>query len=208
MNKEYTGEDQEKEAKFINPMYFDVFNIECFIAPYAKFDFICDIGSGLGYYLHHLSTKFGTTPCKIIGYDVSAICVNKAQSNYPYMEFIEKDFTKKSNEFVNTDGFRNRLFSSREALKYIIHEVDNVVYNFNKLIPSGDLFIISNNLPTQSKLSSDEYEAEQSFVIKDINSFIKKMEENNFILLRSVVRNEYSSEKRSQGMFVALFKKK
>lgn len=207
MNEQYTGEDQEKERKHINSDSLDISAIDYFIKPYSKFDFICDVGSGLGHYLNHLKNKMGAENCKTIGYDISPICCRSAKQNFPDIDFIVKNFKVKNDNFIDSSGFKNKLFSLRESLKYMITELDNVIYNFNNLLSSGDIFIISNNLPTTNTLSLDEYEVEQSYVVNDVDHFILKMGKH-FTLLRSIIKKEFNLTIRSQGLFVGLFVKK
>ena len=183
----------------------DTIVIEYFLQPYGKFDFICDIGSGLGHYIHYLKEKIGTPNCRVIGYDVSMDNCIKAKSEFPDIEFQVKNFIIKNDNFIDSSVYQNKLFISREVVKYLWYDLDDFIYNLNLLIPPSKLFILSNNLPTQTREQYD-FDMAHEWGIKDLNMLIKKIEKY-FTLLRIIIQEEHEIIRPSQGQFIALFRR-
>ncbi len=61
------------------------------LREYDSFDYICDFGSGLGFFLDTLGKKCGKKDCKLIGYDVSDTCCKKGKTIFPTIDFYQLD---------------------------------------------------------------------------------------------------------------------
>ncbi len=185
---------------------FDTIITEYLLQSYGKFDFICDIGTGLGHYINYFKNKVGLPGCKVIGYDVSYDNVMNARQKFDLeIEFQVKNFAIKNDTFIDSSPYKNKLFICRETVKYLWYDLDDFLYNLNLLINRNDLFVLSNNMPTRTK-GQYEFDMNHEWGIKDINMLVDKVKQH-FNLLRIVIKDEYEVMHPSQGQFVALFRK-
>src|SRR3989304_10537934 len=67
------------------------------LRKYSPFDYICDFGCGLGFFLEILKRKVGTTKSRLFDLDVSPTCCRKAKEIFPNIEFCVFDLMKDDN---------------------------------------------------------------------------------------------------------------
>ena len=115
---------------------------------YSPFDSISDFGCGLGYFLDILARKVGRSDCKLIGYDISPTCTQKAKKMFPSIEFHNFDLMK-DNKQMDKEKRREekRLFAIRGTLWYVFPNMMNVVENISKKTGEGDYLVVSQNFP-------------------------------------------------------------
>lgn len=118
------------------------------LEEYAPFDYICDFGCGLGYFLDILKKKVGTPECKLIGYDISPTALQKAKDFFPYINFHEMDLTEDSgHREKNWKEGKKRLFTLRGTLWYVFPNMEDVVRNIGTMTLEGDFLLVSQNFP-------------------------------------------------------------
>lgn len=122
---------------------------------YSPFDFICDFGSGLGFFLDILYRELCYKNAKLIAYDVSKTCCEKGKHLFPHINFINYDLMLdgcgKQNLLCDNISKKN-LFVLRGTLWYVYPAITQVVANIGKEVNNNDLLLISQNFPP---LSSD-----------------------------------------------------
>ena len=120
------------------------------LKEYSPFDYICDFGCGLGYFLDILKRKVGTPECKLVGYDASPTCLKKAKVIFPTIKFYMLDLMKDNKQ---RDANKNRgkeekkLFAIRGSLWYVFPNMENVVRNIVNKVGEGGFLLISQNFP-------------------------------------------------------------
>lgn len=116
------------------------------LREYAPFDYICDFGCGLGYFLDILRMNFAAPQSRKVGLDVSATGCKMAHRLFPYMEFYVYDLMKRNNHYTGVT-IGNRLFSLRGTLWYVFPKMDTVVKNIADSTVDGDYLLVSQNFP-------------------------------------------------------------
>ena len=61
------------------------------LKEYSPFDYICDLGCGLGYFLDQMKRILGLETTRLVGYDISPACCKKGKSLFSKMDFHELD---------------------------------------------------------------------------------------------------------------------
>jgi SAM-dependent methyltransferase len=120
------------------------------LKEYAPFDYICDFGCGLGYFLDILYKKIGKKEAKIVGYDISKTCCEKARQLFPNFSFNQIDLMSENKYIPNQEGnneVEKRLFVLRGTLWYIFLDMHNVVKNIANMVTGKSLLFISQNFP-------------------------------------------------------------
>ena len=119
-----------------------------FLREHSPFDYICDFGCGLGYFLDILRRSIGASGCRLVGYDISPTALKKGREVIPDAEFRQLDLMKE-NESTDKDERRGekRLFAIRGVLWYVFPGMTNVVKNIGERTKEGDLLLVSQNFP-------------------------------------------------------------
>ena len=118
------------------------------LKEYAPFDYICDVGCGLGYILDILKRNVGKSGSQLVGYDISPTSLVKAKEIFPDIETHKLDLMK-SNEIRQAENktCEKRLFVIRGTLWYVFPNMKNVIDNIRSLTTEGDLLLVSQNFP-------------------------------------------------------------
>lgn len=123
------------------------------LRKYAPFDYICDFGCGLGYFLKVLSSELGSKTCEVAGYDISPTCCEKAKKIFPSFQFrplnlMEAGAMTKIRQGEIKRKYKNKLFSARAILWYVFPQLANVIENINYGISNkADLLLVTQNFP-------------------------------------------------------------
>jgi SAM-dependent methyltransferase len=120
------------------------------LKEYGPFDYICDFGCGLGYFLDILYKKIGKKEAKIIGYDISKTCCEKARKLFPNFNFNQLDLMGENKYTLNKElnnKAEKRLFVLRGTLWYIFLNMHNVVKNIANIVTGESLLFICQNFP-------------------------------------------------------------
>lgn len=129
------------------------------LKEYSPFDYICDFGCGLGYFLDILKRNVGAQGCTLVGSDISPTCLKKAKEIFPNIEFYELDLMKDNKQMDKWIGKgRKRLFAIRGTLWYVFPNMGNVVRNIGNRTEGEDFLLVSQNFPP----------LESNFVGKDV----------------------------------------
>mgnify|MGYP001242404944 CR=1 FL=1 len=134
---------QDKEA------YAASSDIDIAILKQFKYDSICEIGCGLGYFTDRLYNELSYsrgTP-KVTGIDVSQTAVKKAKVLFPQIRFI------KSNLLIErpmSDGCFD-LVVIKDVLWYVCHDLDQFYKNVIDMIMSKCMIYISQSFPVLEK---------------------------------------------------------
>ena len=109
------------------------------LSDYGPFDFICDFGCGLGYFLDILKREVGRRECEALGCDLSKECCKKARHIFPGIKFLRLDLMKNGQPaIIDKDSVRGkRLFTLRGVLWYVFPQIGNVVENIAANIGGG-----------------------------------------------------------------------
>jgi len=129
--------------------WMDVRLITQLLKDYAPFDYICDLGCGLGYFLDILSSRVGRKGCRTVGYEMSKTCREKAGAIFPAMEFRHIDLMDagSSTSQDKRKGNEKRLFCIRGTLWYVFPKIEETVLNASNKTEEGDIFLVSQNFP-------------------------------------------------------------
>ena len=117
----------------------------------APYDYICDFGCGLGYFLDVVVKGAGGEGTRGMGFDVSPTCCEKAKELFPGYDFrvldlMAEDAGAGSNgSDTGKDG--KRLFVIRGTLWYVFPEMERVVENIAGITRPGDCLVVSQNFP-------------------------------------------------------------
>lgn len=164
---------------------------------YAPFNYIYDIGSGLGYFADLLHKNLGSESCIISGFDLSETACSRASSLFPQYFFRKLDITSKS---MPVQNLNQGLYSFRGVLWYVTDHIHNVVNNICSLIPEGSIFLLSQNFPP---LDTD-------FVGKKVVDSPDALEElfvNKLKLLKKVYYSDLES-KSNDNWYIGIFQKR
>ncbi|PJE57926.1 MAG: hypothetical protein COU81_03425 [Candidatus Portnoybacteria bacterium CG10_big_fil_rev_8_21_14_0_10_36_7] len=170
------------------------------LKEYSPFDYICDFGCGLGYFLDILKKETGSSECRALGYDISPTALKKAKKIFPEYSFKKLDLMKNNTKLSKGKKKEKRLFSIRGTLWYVFKKMENVIQSINNKTRKGDFLLISQNFPP---LESD-------FVGKDIipnpNALIYHFS-GYFKPLKTIYLEDKISRK-NDNWFIGLFVKK
>lgn len=168
------------------------------LQEYLPFDYICDFGCGLGFFLDILRTYVASPKCELVGYDVSPTCCEKAKKIFPDVEFHVLDLMKDSKQTGKKKKSKEkRLFVIRGTLWYVFPKMSNVVKNIKELTNKDDFLLISQNFPP---LRSD-------FVGKEVianSADIVKWFSDNFSPARTIWLEDWFSGG-NDNWFIGLF---
>lgn len=118
------------------------------LKEYSPFDNITDFGCGLGYFLNLLKRNLGTQQCKVVGYDISKTCCEKAKQKFPDFEFKGLDLMTDNKKVYNPrETQSNNLFAIRGTLWYVFPKMEKVVGNIAYMTQGKDLLLVSQNFP-------------------------------------------------------------
>ena len=106
-----------------------------------KFDYICDIGCGLGHSLNDFSKAMNINNC--MGLDVSENCVNRATEIYPEYNFLKYDITNIQDYIFTNYGEGTALYLLRGVLWYVGKGIHQAAKNISSLMIAGDILYIS-----------------------------------------------------------------
>lgn len=174
------------------------------LKEYSPFDFICDLGCGLGYLLDILYKNIGKNESRMIGCDISKTCCQKAHKLFPLFYFYELDLMQSNSEIMlqirNVTGEGKKLFVIRGVFWYIFKNMRNVVNNIANIVKDNDLLLISQNFPPlESEFVGKE-------VIPNPEAIITYFEEY-FIPIKSIWLKNYLSEG-NENWFLGIFLRK
>lgn len=157
---------------------YDVFSdIDIAILRQHKYESICEIGCGLGYFSNRLHTELdsGGRPL-VTGVDISQIAVEKARRKFPEISFIVGDLTKEppfthkplamsdellsinhepsatSHELLPMSHQPFNLVVIKEVLWYVCHNLEHFIKNVLSMIKEDGFLYVS-----QSFLESDNW---------------------------------------------------
>lgn len=169
---------------------------------YGPFDVITDFGCGLGYFLSILSS-LGTKDCKLIGYDVSATCCERAKILFPQFTFNTCDLMVCNNDiekYKPTHYEENMLFSIRGVLWYVFPEIENVISNLSRLTSSNNYLLVSQNFPPLHS----EFVGKKTIPNPEV---LVNLFSENFIPLKTIFLEQKQSSDNS-NWFIGFFKRK
>jgi hypothetical protein len=169
----------------------------------SPFDYICDFGCGLGYFLNILRIRLAKQDCKLTGYDISETCLKKAKMIFPKADYCYFNLRNKNRGIVrdrNGKGTMKRLFCIRGTLWYVFPDMKNVVGNLSGKTEKNDLLLISQNFPPlDSKFVGKE-------VIPDPKAIVAWFNEDF-----SPIKTLYYEDKTSKGndnWFIGVFRRR
>jgi len=158
---------------------------------YAPFDYICDFGCGLGYYVDIIRRNVKSDNCKTTGYDVSPTCCKKAKVLFPDIEFktIDLTMTPTCNDGVgrgNQLQASRRLFLIRGTLWYVSKNMPNVVANIASLTHLDDkLLIVQNFPPLRSTFVGKDSIPDSEAIVSWFDKYFEPLETiwiNNYVI--------------------------
>ena len=79
------------------------------LKQYSPFDYICDFGAGLGYFLDILKRNVGTRKCNLIGFDISLACCKKGKKLFPDIRFVTLDLIAESNNIFQEKKRKEKI---------------------------------------------------------------------------------------------------
>lgn len=121
-------------------------NIDIAILKQFKYNTVCEIGCGLGYFSNRLLKELSlkSKKLKVTGIDISKTVVIKAAKKFPEIKFIAADLTKES--YLVKKNFD--LVVVKEVLWYVCHKLDKFLRNSINLIKDRGFLYVSQSFPT------------------------------------------------------------
>lgn len=134
----------------------------------------CEIGSGLGYNVNHIKSRFGIQVC---GLDISSVAIDRAKENF------NLDFRVVN--ILNPIDVKDRfdcvcLFN---CLWYVLDDFSTVISNCSSLLSSDGVFVVAQKYIRDQKYGID--------VIDGMDGCIKYIENNSDMKIIQVHRFEY-----------------
>jgi SAM-dependent methyltransferase len=120
------------------------------IKEHAPFDYILDLGCGLGYFLNILNKNVASNNCDMVGIDISSESCRRARQVFDKFRFYSYNLMRDRipNNIVGPKIFTtNKLITMRGILWYVFQDLKSVVVNIKNLTESGDLLVVDQNFP-------------------------------------------------------------
>lgn len=123
-------------------------DIDIAILKQLKYDSVCEVGCGLGYFTDRLSKElhFTVQRPKITGIDISKTAIGKAAKKFPGINFI-------SGDLLATDGFLMDKFNvviAKEVMWYVCHRLDLFFRNILRLVKKNGYLYVSQSFPNDN----------------------------------------------------------
>ena len=120
--------------------------IDIAILKQFKYDSICEIGCGLGYFTNRLkkelSSSSGENP-DVTGIDISLTAVRKANKMFPEIRFIQGDLLDK----VPLSDEHYDLVVIKNVLWYVSQNLSTFLQNVVDMVKSGGFLFVSQSFP-------------------------------------------------------------
>ena len=114
------------------------------IRDLGRFDSICDIGCGLGYFLDAVYGEMGHCASLGIGCDVSSTACQKAREKFPYLLFTEQNLMDDGLRFTPVIA---SLVTIRGVLWYVTPKLETAVMNVKRCVRDGGYLLVAQNFP-------------------------------------------------------------
>jgi len=171
------------------------------LKSYGPFDYICDFGCGLGYYLNLINTGVGGKGCQLTGYDISQTCCVKGRKIFTDIKFSAFDLSSQDKELVREECEGKRLHLTRGVLLYFSdkNQLNIAIEHMASVIKIDELLLVS-----QDFLALTGY-----FVGRDILSgpdAVVSAFQKNFIPLKTIWLEDIETGG-SNNWFIGLLKR-
>lgn len=105
---------------------------------------IIDIGCGLGYFTARIKQRFPAV--RVCGVDISPTAIKRARIIVPDCAFLQLDLKSPQMDIEGAERFD--IAVALDTLYYFEpHEIDGVMFNFNKLLAENGYLLVGYHLP-------------------------------------------------------------
>jgi len=124
-------------------------DIDIAILKQFKYDSVCEIGCGLGYFTDRLQKElsYSRRSSKVTGIDISQTAIKKARELFPQITFIKSDLLRERPRY----DLCFDLVVMKDILWYVCHDLDHFTKNVFDMITSKGLLYISQSFPVLKK---------------------------------------------------------
>lgn len=130
---------------------YSVFSdIDIAVLKQFRYDSICEIGSGLGYFSNRLHNELGSNSGErpqVTGIDISQTAIKKASKQFQEIRFVVGDILKENP--LQDEYFE--LIVVKETLWYICHDLKKFMQNVLTMLKKDGFFYISQSFPESDK---------------------------------------------------------
>ena len=134
---------------------YSVFSdIDISILKQFKYESICEVGCGLGYFSNRLYKELSSNAGlpKVTGIEISKTAVEKASEQFPDIRFIVGDLTK---EILLPDE-KYDLVVIKEVFWYVCHSLKQFLKNIREMIKENGFLFVSQSFPGTEKWVGDD----------------------------------------------------
>ena len=134
--------------------YSVISDIDMTILRQFKYESICEIGCGLGYFSNRLQKElsFNEEKPTVVGVDLSYTAIKKARNLFPEISFIKGDLLKKR----PLSGKYFKLVIIKEILWYVCHRLTQFLQNVMDMIKDDGFLYVSQSFPEVDKWMGQE----------------------------------------------------
>ena len=129
---------------------YSVFSdIDIAILKQFKYESICEIGCGLGYFSKRLCTELRSNHGKpeVTGVDVSETAIKKARSLFPKIRFVKGNLL--GGRILKNEYFD--LVVLKQTLWYVCHDLEKFLQAINSMISEKGYLYVTQSFPGKSK---------------------------------------------------------
>lgn len=124
-------------------------NIDMQILKQFRYESVCEIGCGLGYFTNRLykELKSDDNKPKVTSVEISRAAIKKAKSMFPKIRFIRGDLLEKR----PLRGEQFGLIVIREVIWYVCHKLDRFLQTAVEMAKENGFVYVSQSFPEGSK---------------------------------------------------------
>ena len=129
---------------------YSVFSdIDLAILRQYRYNSICEVGCGLGFFTNRLAQELGSEGniVRVTGIDISPTAVAKARTLFPHQNFVTGDLTCER----PLPGEQFDLVVIKELLWYICHKLTDFMKNIMDMIRGDGFLYVSQSFPEEDQ---------------------------------------------------------